>query len=106
ELLCPVACLKEYEKRTKMFRPSSSKEPNKLFLSLNKPHKPITSSTLSHWVKVCLLEAGIENNVFKAHSARGASTSAAARAGISLPEIIKLGDRTKDSTFKRFYYRP
>jgi hypothetical protein len=40
------------------------------------------------------------------HSTRGASTSAAARTGISLPEIIKLGDWTKDSTFKRFYYRP
>ena len=48
ELLCPCLCLKEYEKRTKPFRPSSETESNKLFLSVNRPHKPIASGTLSH----------------------------------------------------------
>ncbi len=76
------------------------------FVSVNKPHKPIVSSTLSHWIKDCLLEAGVDSKVFKAHSTRGASTSAAARAGISIPEIINLGDWTRETTFKRFYYRP
>ena len=94
------------KKRTKPFRPSSETEPNKLFLSVNRPHKPIASGTLSHWVKDCLLEAGIDSNVFKADSTRSAATSGAVKAGISISEIIRLGDWTKESTFKKFYYRP
>ena len=107
ELLCPCLCLKECEKRTKPFRPSSETEPNnKPFLLVHRPHKQIASGTLSHWVKDCLLEAGIDSNVFKAHSTRSAATSGAVKAGISISEIITLGDWTKESTFKKFYYRP
>ena len=57
-------------------------------------------------VKKCLLEAGIDSQVFKAHSTRGAATSAALRAGISIPEIVRLADWTSETTFKTFYYRP
>ena len=64
---------KEYEKRTKNFRPTSSTEPNRLFPSVNKPHKPIVSPTLSHWVKDCLQEAGVNSKVFRAYSTRGAA---------------------------------
>ena len=106
ELLCPCLCLKEYEKRTKPFRQSSETKPNKLFLSVNRPHKPIDSGTLSHWVKDCLVEAGIDSNAFKAHSTRSAATSGAVKAGISISEIIRLEDWTKESTFKKFYYYP
>jgi len=77
-----------------------------LFLSVNNPHKPVSSATLSHWVKNCLLEAGIDSRVFKAHSTRRAATSAALRAGISIPEIVCLADWTNETTFKKFYYRP
>ena len=69
--------------RTRAFRPESVSEPNKLFLSVNNPYKSVSSATLCHWVKNCLLEAGIDSQVFKAHSTRGAATSAALRAGIS-----------------------
>ena len=65
----------------------------------------MNSATLSQWVKNCLLEAGIDNKVFRAHSTRGAATSAALRAGFSIPEIVRLADWTNESTFK-FYYRP
>ena len=106
KLLCPCSCLREYEIRTQAFRPKSVSEPNKLFLSVNNPHKPVCSATLSHWVKNCLLEAGIDSRVFKAHSTRGAATSAALRAGISIPEIVRLADWTNETTFKKFYYRP
>ena len=92
--------------QTRAFRPESVSEPNKLFLSVNNPHKPLSSATLSHWVKNCLLEAGIDSQVFKAHSTRRAATSAALRAGISIPEIVGLADWTKETTFKKFYYRP
>ena len=105
-LLCPCSCLKEYELRTQAFRPDAISEPNKLFLSVINPHKPVSSATLSHWVKDCLLEAGIDSQVFKSHATRGAATSAAVRAGVSIPEIIRLADWTNETTFKRFFYRP
>lgn len=92
--------------RTQVFRTDSVSEPNKLFLSVNNPHKPVSSATLSHWVKNCLLEAGIDSKVFKAHSTCAAATSAALRAGISIPEIVRLADWTNETTFKKFYYRP
>jgi len=66
----------------------------------------VSSATLSHWIKNCLLEAGIDSRVFKAHSTRGAATSIALRAGISIPEIVRLADYTIETTFKKFYYRP
>ena len=106
ELLCPCSSLKEYEKRTKPFRPSSETEPNKLFFSVNRPHTPIAAGILSHWVQDCLLDEGIDSNVFKVHSIRSTATSGAAKAGISISKIIRLVDWTKESTFKKFYYRP
>jgi len=39
KLLCPCSCLREYEIQTQAFRPESVSEPNKLFLSVNNPHK-------------------------------------------------------------------
>ena len=106
KLLCPCSCFREYEMQTRAFRPESVSVPNKLFLALNNPHKPVSSTTLSHWVKNCLLEAGIDSQVFKAHSTCGAATSAALRAGISTPEIVRLADWSNETTFKKLYYHP
>ena len=83
--LCVVYCLHEYEKRTKNFRPSpDNSEPNKLLLSHIRPHKPISSETLSRWVVAFLSESGVDTDIFKAHSVRGAASSAAMNAGVSL----------------------
>ena len=46
-----------------------------------------------------LEEAGIDTSIFGAHSTRSALTSAAARAGITTGDILKLGVR--DFTTKR-----
>ena len=92
--------------RTQAFTTEPISEPNKLFLSVSNPHKPVSSATLSQWVKNCLLEAGIGSQVFKAHSTRGTATSAALRGGISIPEMVRLADWTYETTFKKFYYRP
>ena len=55
KLLCQCSCLI----RTRAFRLESISEPNKLFLSFNNSHEPVSPATLSHWVKNCLLEVGI-----------------------------------------------
>ena len=50
--LCRVTYLKHYESLTKESRPGiSDNKPNLLFLSILSPHKPVTSSTLSRWMK-------------------------------------------------------
>ena len=70
-----------------------------------KPHKPVTSATIARWVKTVLSLAGIDG-VFTAYSTRGASTSAAARAGIALSDIMEAADWSRKSTFRKFYHRP
>ena len=75
--LCVVKSLKVYEHRTSEFRP-------KLLLSYIHPHKPISGASLSRWLKDIISRAGIDTSIFKAHSVRGASASAAYERGASL----------------------
>ena len=75
-------------------------------MSYVKPHKPVTSQRIAHWIKDLLQDAGVDTNVFKAHSARGASATAAYNKGVSMQEILQTADWSKDSTFRGFYYHP
>ena len=86
--LCPVACLREYEKRTEDKRSSSKKEPRPLFLSYVKPYKPVTSQRVAHWIKEFLDLAGVDTSEFGTHSVRGASTTAALKNGVGLDLIL------------------
>lgn len=64
--LCVVECLKQYEARTKQFRPEGKEQlENRLFLSHVRPHKPVTSQCIAHWIKDLLQEAGIDTKVSK-----------------------------------------
>ena len=67
--LCVVDGLKEYEKRTEPFRANSERsKPNKLLLSYIRPHRPISSESLSRWLVSFLSSAGVDTTIFKAHS--------------------------------------
>ena len=61
---------------------------------------------------VCLLsmhqrkEAGIDVSIFKAHSVKGASTTAPLTKGVSVADILHTADWSSDTTFRHFYYRP
>jgi len=101
--LCPVTSLQLYIKKTKPLR---AEQFHQLFISFIKPHKPVTSSTIARWLKETLSAAGIDTEIFKAHSVRGASTSKAAESGISSAEILVAADWSTESTFQRFYYKP
>ena len=100
--LCPVSSLEHYLRVTQPLRG----EPAQLFISFIKPHQPVTSSTIARWLKEVIRDAGIDTNIFKAHSVRAASTSAAAMLGISTNEILEAADWSTESTFQRFYYKP
>jgi len=50
--------------------------------------------------------AGIDSQVFKAHSVRGASTAAAANAFVPLSTIMSKADWSSASIFKHFTINP
>ena len=96
--LCPVTSLLSYVDRTK--EKYTNKE-FKLFLALKKPHMSVSTGTISRWLKEMLRMAGINNCA--AHSTRAASTSAAKCKGISVRDILRAGNWSRESTFNRFY---
>ena len=96
--LCFVNYLKQYEKVTKNLRQKTENAQNLLFISYVKPLKPVTSATIARWVKTVLSLAGTDD-VFTAYSTRGASASAAARAGVALSDIMEAADWSRESTF-------
>ena len=65
----------------------------------------MTSQRIAHWIKDILLEAGVDTRVFKAHSVRGASVSAAKNKGVKIADILDMADWSRDTTFRTFYYR-
>ncbi|KAI8503114.1 Tight junction protein ZO-2 [Branchiostoma belcheri] len=102
--LCAFTYLKEYLRRTSSLRKERGGE-QKLFISYRRPHRPVGSATLARWVKSVLGTAGVDTATFSAHSTRGASTSAAAAAGVSLHSIMKAADWSRESTFLKYYRR-
>jgi integrase len=99
--LCAVTYLKYYIKRTKPFRGDK----NNLFLATQEPHQPVSSNTIGRWIKSTLTIAGINTKIFKAHSTRAASTSAAFR-DVDIDKILGTASWTRASTFAKFYKKP
>ena len=68
ERLCVVETLKNYEARTKQYRGSgdATKE-NKLLLSYVKPHKPVTSQRIAHWIKDLLQDVSSKHTQLEVH---------------------------------------
>ena len=99
--LCVTTYLKQYLKQTKELR-----DCNKVFISYIKPHKSVTRSTIARWVKTTLSKAGIDTNVFGAHSTRAASTTACANQQVPLDLIMKTAGWSQTCTFTKFYKKP
>ena len=104
--LCPVECLLHYLAVTKDKRRVEQGKPNRLFVSHIQPHGPVTKATICRWILSLLKEAGINTDIFKAHSIRGAATTAAANALVPLQDILDMADWSSASTFRQFYYKP
>lgn len=102
--LCVAKCLIQYLKKTRELRDHHS---NSLFITFKKPFKNAKSSSISRWIKVVLKNSGLDTSIFTAHSTRHASTSAAARQGVSM-DVIRLaaGWTSRSKTFANFYQRP
>ena len=106
KLLCPVEAVTSYIVKTTSLRIREGKPTNQLLIACIKPHHPVTSSTIARWLKTMLEQAGIDTTLFKAHSTRGASVSAAALSGLTTNDILQAADWSSDSVFRKFYYKP
>lgn len=100
--LCVVSTVKTYITQTKALRGNVTK----LFISWNRPHRAITTSTISRWIKTVLKMAGIDISVFTPHSTRSAAMSAASRSNVPLATILKTAGWSSESTFAKFYNKP
>ena len=73
--------LRVYEMKTSSYRKESDCS-SPLFISFKKPFQPVSAASISRWIKELLAEAGIDTGIFKGHSIRAASTSAAKTRGV------------------------
>ena len=85
--LCVCKAIDSYLERSNVW----GVEESQFLVSHIKPHKPVSPSTVSRWLGQVLAMAGINTEVFKAHSTRAASSSKAEVTGVSLTDIIKQG---------------
>ena len=81
--LCVVSHLRQYIKLTENL------DDKQLLLSYVKPHKPISTTTLSRWCVRIMKESGVNVNILGSHSTRAASTSKCKAARLSFKEISK-----------------
>lgn len=89
------------------YLPFRSADKKQLLLTSQKPFHPATLQTVSRWIKTVLNKSGIDTEVFKSHSTRHASTSAAARAGLPIDTIRQAAGWTeKSQVFNKFYNKP
>ena len=98
--ICPFLCLEHYIARTETLRHDSA-----LFISTVKPHNAVGTQTMSRWIKTVLQWSGIDMDLFKPHSTRHASSTAAFNASVPLDEILKKAGWSSATTFKRFYLK-
>lgn len=99
EDLCAMHTLLFYIKKTKSVRASQN------VLVSYVTYKSVSTSSIARWLKCVLSSSGIDTDYFKAHSFRGASTSAAFSKGCSLANILATADWASDKNFKKFYLR-
>lgn len=98
--LCIIITIMEYYLRcTRDLRVPDS---NFLFISYVKPYRVVRVQTISRWIQRGLEECGIQSDLFSAHSTRYASTSLAAKKGVSLDIIKRAAGWSGESSLCEF----
>jgi len=101
--MCVVKCLDEYLLRSKKWRTENK---DQLLLGHTNPHKEVSSSTISRWIKDTLELSGVTKlGSFSGHSTRSASTSKAEMSGLSVCDVLNRGSWSNESTWQRFYHK-
>jgi hypothetical protein len=97
--LCVFFVLKEYLFRRK----TKVTNVNKLLVSYQRPHQAVSVATISRWIRTVMKMAGIDTDIFKAHSVRAAVTSKAKACHVPVQEIMAKAGWSRPSTFSTFY---
>ena len=92
--------LNHYIEVTKPFREQNGV--GKLLLSVHRPHKAITKSTVANWIKNVLSNSGIDTKIYKAHSISSASSSTAA---VGISDILARGNWSNKNTWEKLYHK-
>ena len=98
--LCVVKCLNMYLQKTQEIRHSHC---DNLIITTIPPFAKASSQTIARWVKETLSLAGVDTDLFKAHSVRGASTSKLFQLHTPIGEIMKKADWKSECVFRKFY---
>ena len=101
ENLCIVKHISLYIEKTASLRSSEQ-----LLISYNKPHQPISTNTISRWIKLILKMSGVNTDVFSAHSTRAACASTALTQGVPVDTILSKVGWQSEATFAKFYSKP
>jgi hypothetical protein len=91
-----------YLEKTKTLRGNITQ----LFITTKKPYKAVTRDTICRWTRTVLIKSGIDVNIFKPHSTRAASTTAANVRNVPMSTILKTAGWKKDCMFRKFYKKP
>jgi len=81
--LCVCKCIDVYLEKT-VWRGVE----NQLLLSYIRPHKPVSTRTVSRWLTDVLKLSGIDTDTFTGHSTRSAASSKAKFCGVPIKEIF------------------
>lgn len=102
--LDPMRAISIYLKRTESLRNNSS-DKTKLFISLVKPHNPVSTQTVANWI-VNTIRMAYDNDVnVNAHSTRAIGPSWALFKGSNMSSILQAADWSRETTFIKFYLR-
>ena len=83
--LCVIQTLKVYLDTSQEWR---DEKKTQLLLDINNPHKPVSVSIVSRWIKDVMSLSGMDVSLFKGHSTRSAFTSRASLSGASIQEFL------------------
>ena len=98
ENICVVRHVRKYIDMTKKIGNDDS-----FFISFQKPHKNVSTETISRWIRLALKQSGVDTEKFKAHSTRSASASAALSQGVPVDIIMGRVGWSSERTFAKFY---
>lgn len=106
---CPVKLLDLFLQRTKPLRDDLD-EDRALFLAFiedDNKRRPIQPGTATSWIQAVMTGAGIDTEVYKAHSIRSAASTWAVKHGHKVDQTKDHANWSRNSdTFKKYYYKP
>ena len=108
-MLDPKRALTHYLRNTEDLRDKNGKDELKLFLTVNKPHRPVSSQTISSWLVKVIKHAYKKQKKdipsVKGHSTRSIGPSWALFKGAKMKDILDSADWSQANTFVNFYLK-